>query len=253
MRATKAIASRWPLNLRARVLADVGRHLALHKLSAIGRPQYLMHSTLARTAMEAPNTTLSRDAGYPLGAFANGQSRSAEPAFLVDDLTRRNISMIADIERAAEAKRSMGEKFADGVAAVIGSWTFIIIQSVLLTIWVTLNLLAWAYRWDPYPFILLNLALSFQAAYASPIIMMSQNRQTQLADRRNHLDLQINLLAEQENTEMLRLLRRLCEAHEISVSDGSCDVLEKEVSAAAVLQEIDEAAKQHRSGNNAAK
>ena len=67
------------------------------------------------------------------------------------------------------------------------------------------------YQWDPYPFILLNLVLSFQAAFASPIIMMSQNRQAKVDARRNQLDLQINLLAEQENTEMLMLLRLLCE------------------------------------------
>jgi uncharacterized membrane protein len=92
----------------------------------------------------------------------------------------------------------------------IGSWTFILSQAVLLLIWMILNLVAWIRHWDPYPFILLNLALSFQAAFAGPIIMMSQNRQSRFIERRNQLDLQINLLAEQENTEMLRLLRLLC-------------------------------------------
>src|SRR6516164_9256533 len=74
-----------------------------------------------------------------------------------------------------------------------------------------------AFALDPYPFILLNLALSFQAAYATPILMMSQNRQARMAERRNHLDLQINLLAEQETTEILRLLRKLCEKQGIDV------------------------------------
>jgi uncharacterized membrane protein len=73
------------------------------------------------------------------------------------------------------------------------------------------NILGWWMQWDPYPFVLLNLVLSFQAAFASPIILMSQNRQARLSERRNHLDLQINLLAEQENTEQLLLLRLLCE------------------------------------------
>jgi uncharacterized membrane protein len=85
---------------------------------------------------------------------------------------------------------------------------------------VIVNLLAWKYRWDPYPFILLNLALSFQAAYASPIIMMSQNRQNRIADRRNELDLQINLLAEQESTETLHLLRKVCEKLGIDADEG---------------------------------
>ncbi|HEX4488781.1 MAG TPA: DUF1003 domain-containing protein, partial [Terriglobales bacterium] len=146
-------------------------------------------------------------------------------------------------ERESEARRTSGERLADLFAAVVGSWTFILIQSALLVAWVMLNLIAWSHHWDPYPFILLNLALSFQAAYASPIIMMSQNRQSQLADRRNRLDLQINLLSEQENTEMLRLLRKLCEANEIDISDKACEAFEQEVSADHVLKQIETAEK----------
>lgn len=62
------------------------------------------------------------------------------------------------------------------LAATTASWGFFIVESVLLAAWVTMNIIGWMKHWDPYPFILLNLALSFQAAYASPIIMMSQNR-----------------------------------------------------------------------------
>jgi uncharacterized membrane protein len=123
----------------------------------------------------------------------------------------RNVDAIARMEHALDAQRTFGERVADGFAAAVGSWPFIIVQTALLTAWVIANVCWLVYRWDPYPFILLNLVLSFQAAYASPIIMMSQNRQSKIADRRNQLDLQINLLAEQESTETLRLLRKLCE------------------------------------------
>jgi uncharacterized membrane protein len=123
----------------------------------------------------------------------------------------RNVEAIARMEHELEVQRTFGERVADGFAAVVGSWPFIIVQSLLLGAWVILNVCLVVFRWDPYPFILLNLVLSFQAAYASPIIMMSQNRQSKIADRRNQLDLQINLLAEQESTETLRLLRKLCE------------------------------------------
>ena len=146
-----------------------------------------------------------------------------ERAASVTELTRRNVETIATIEKAAENHRTYGERVADGFAAVVGSWTFIILQSVLLALWVVLNVVAWVEHWDPYPFILLNLALSFQAAYASPIIMMSQNRQAWLSERRNRLDLQINLLAEQETTEILRLLRKLCEKQGIPL-DGQTNV-----------------------------
>ncbi len=171
----------------------------------------------------------------------------------VDALTDKNIRTIAEVERVSEARRTFGERMADRFAAIVGSWTFIVIQSVLLVIWVTLNLIAWTYRWDPYPFILLNLALSFQAAYASPIIMMSQNRQSQLADRRNRLDLQINLLSEQENTEMLHLLRKLCEANGINVAEETCAALEQEVSAEHVLNQLETAEKKAKADKHAAK
>lgn len=73
-----------------------------------------------------------------------------------------------------------GAMLADRVAETVGSWRFIVIQSVLLGIWIMLNMIAFINHWDPYPFILLNLVLSFQAAYAAPIIMMSQNRQSEI-------------------------------------------------------------------------
>jgi uncharacterized membrane protein len=97
--------------------------------------------------------------------------------------------------------------------------------------------------WDPYPFILLNLALSFQAAYASPIIMMSQNRQARLSDERNHLALQVALLAEQEDTHTLRLLRKICERLEIPVNETEEKVLEEATDPKTLIRQIKEAEK----------
>jgi len=91
-----------------------------------------------------------------------------------------------------------GQRIADKVAATMGSWPFIIIQSTVLAAWIALNILGFVKHWDPYPFILLNLALSFQAAYAAPFIMMSQNRQ-QAVDRMQAADdYRINIKAELE-------------------------------------------------------
>jgi uncharacterized membrane protein len=77
-------------------------------------------------------------------------------------------------------KLTLGQRVADQVAATMGSWKFIILQSIILLVWIVLNVAAYVEHWDPYPFILLNLALSFQAAYAAPFIMMSQNRQQEI-------------------------------------------------------------------------
>lgn len=91
-----------------------------------------------------------------------------------------------------------GERIADQVAAVMGSWRFIIIQSMALALWVALNIVAFIQHWDPYPFILLNLMLSFQAAYAAPIIMMSQNRQAAIDRQDARHDYEVNMKAELE-------------------------------------------------------
>src|ERR1700690_628388 len=93
---------------------------------------------------------------------------------------------------------TVGQKIADTVAANMGSWRFIIIQSGILVIWIVLNVTAFIQQWDPYPFILLNLALSFQAAYAAPFIMMSQNRQQDIDRKHAENDFQVNVKAELE-------------------------------------------------------
>ncbi|MBP7670300.1 MAG: DUF1003 domain-containing protein [Ferrovibrio sp.] len=96
------------------------------------------------------------------------------------------------------APRSLGEKLADLVADRVGSWGFVVSQSLVLALWIIGN--AWFGRgaWDPYPFILLNLLLSFQAAYTAPIIMMSQNRMAGIDRRRAEQDYQVNVKAELE-------------------------------------------------------
>ena len=96
------------------------------------------------------------------------------------------------------ACRSPGARVSDAVAATVGSWRFIIIQSVLLVIWMALNVIGFIEHWDPYPFILLNVVLSFQAAYTAPIIMMSQNRQAQIDRDAAQHDYDINCKAELE-------------------------------------------------------
>ncbi|HEY2178505.1 MAG TPA: DUF1003 domain-containing protein [Caulobacteraceae bacterium] len=109
-------------------------------------------------------------------------------------LRRRNRRGAAD----PGSDLTLGQKVADAVAAGMGSWPFIIIQSCALMIWIGLNITAWMRHWDPYPFILLNLALSFQAAYAAPFIMMAQNRQQQIDRKEAETDHQINIKAELE-------------------------------------------------------
>lgn len=100
--------------------------------------------------------------------------------------------------KAHEETSSFGQKLSDKIASGMGSWKFIIWQSVIVIVWMILNIIAFFQHWDPYPFILLNLIFSTQAAYAAPIIMMSQNRQNQRDRLQADNDYKTNLEAKEE-------------------------------------------------------
>jgi len=104
---------------------------------------------------------------------------------------------------------NFGSKLADSVASGMGSWNFIIIQTLLVIMWMGLNILGFAYHWDVYPFILLNLLFSTQAAYAAPIIMMAQNRQNDRDRAQAFSDYQTNKEAKLEIEELARKLNSI--------------------------------------------
>ena len=97
-----------------------------------------------------------------------------------------------------EESRNYGQKLADNVATGMGSWKFIIIQTIIVVIWMSLNIVSWCYHWDIYPFILLNLVFSTQAAYAAPIIMMAQNRQSDRDREQANADYKVNIDSKNE-------------------------------------------------------
>jgi uncharacterized membrane protein len=104
---------------------------------------------------------------------------------------------------------TFGQRLADKVAAGMGSWKFIIIQTILVVLWMTLNIVGWFYRWDVYPFILLNLLFSTQAAYAAPIIMMSQNRQSERDRIQAKADYDTNIEAKEEIEALQKMLSKM--------------------------------------------
>ncbi len=108
-----------------------------------------------------------------------------------------------------EESRSFSERLADSVANGMGSWSFIIIQTILVVAWMALNFVAFIYHWDPYPFILLNLVFSTQAAYAAPIIMMAQNRQSDRDRIQAMEDFKTNVDAKKEIEELQRQLNAI--------------------------------------------
>jgi uncharacterized membrane protein len=94
-----------------------------------------------------------------------------------------------------EQQLSLGQRIADRTTIVLGSWMFIFIQLVVVAIWIILNMVAFLQHWDPYPFIFLNLAFSFQSAIVAPIILMSQNRQDQQDHIRDEAEFAVNTRA----------------------------------------------------------
>ena len=105
---------------------------------------------------------------------------------------------VKSVEEILEERTTSGQRAADCLARTVGSWPFILAQSVLLVCWVILNVTALLRHWDPYPFILMNLVLSLQAAYTAPVIMMSQNRQVARDRIEAHNDFVIDQKAEEE-------------------------------------------------------
>lgn len=108
-----------------------------------------------------------------------------------------------------ENNQSFGSRLADMVATGMGSWRFIIIQTCIVAVWMGLNVVALVNHWDPYPFILLNLLFSTQAAYAAPIIMMAQNRQNERDRMHAEADYQTNVDAKLEIEELTKKLNRM--------------------------------------------
>ena len=125
----------------------------------------------------------------------------------------KRVAARLDEDYEQHARRS--DRVADKVAAFGGSWTFIIIFACFLLVWITINLLPFlGLQFDPKPFILLNLILSFIAAFQAPIIMMSQNRQAARDKHESIIDFAINYKAEQEIDDMQQHLHRM--EHELA-------------------------------------
>lgn len=132
-----------------------------------------------------------------------------ERAIVERFISRRQVAR--NVDREFDQGRSFGERVADKVAAVGGSWRFIIAFGVFLAVWMALNSLVLAKAFDPYPYILLNLCLSCLAAIQAPIIMMSQNRQASADRLRAENDYQVNVKAELEILQVHEKLNQLRE------------------------------------------
>ena len=158
------------------------------------------------------------------------------------ELMQRNVETISKLENATQSQRTSGDTFADAVAGFCGTMAFVYLHVVFFGSWLLWNapwLTPKSAHFDPPPFQTLSTIVSLEAIFLSTFILISQNRQQRLADRRNHLDLQINMLAEQENSHMLTMLQKLVEHHGLGKPSEEAQILQQATNPEALAEHID--------------
>ena len=163
----------------------------------------------------------------------------ANPNKIETEVTRRNVSNIAEMERKAQLNRTTGDRFAEQITRFCGSMLFVWVHIVWFVAWVLLNTVSPLTKFDPFPFNFLTLAVSLEAIFLSTFILISENTRSRIDERRNHLDLQINLLAEQENTKMLELLHQIALKVGIDCNDKILVALEKNTQPDKLMEQIE--------------
>lgn len=157
-----------------------------------------------------------------------------------DPSTKRNIRAICEMEKKALKSRTVSARIGDVIATHAGRMWFIVAHMIWFAIWIPINLKPHGpIAFDPYPFPLLTTIVSLESIFLSLFLLMSQNRSGLLAEQRNHLDLQINLLAEDENTKMLQMLQALCEYHNLTIGhDPEIEVMTRRTEVGDVISDL---------------
>jgi len=160
----------------------------------------------------------------------------------VAELLQANVETIRRLDVKALQPQSLTDRLAAKVERFAGSPKFIWIHVVWFAAWIIANTIAPIRHFDPFPFTFLTLVVSLEAIFLSAFILMSQNVSSALSERRNQLDLQINLLSEQENTKMLQMLARIARKLEVPMDDdGTLSVLEQATRPEKLAEQIDKA------------
>lgn len=171
-----------------------------------------------------------------------GHEKSYRSSETGEDVTRKNVQAMHQLEEAAMSRRTGADRVAAAIARFCGQMTFVWIHVVLFALWITYNSLPWFKPFDPYPFTFLTLVVSLEAIFLSTFILISQNYDMRVAERRNQLDLQINLLAEQENTKILQLLELIASrVGAIERPDAEVAALEQAMRPEALARQIERA------------
>jgi uncharacterized membrane protein len=159
-----------------------------------------------------------------------------------EDVTRENVEAMRRLEEAQMGERTMSDRIAGAVARFCGSMTFVWLHVALFAVWIGYNVLPGVPQFDPYPFTFLTLVVSLEAIFLSTFILISQNYDMRISERRNQLDLQINLLSEQENTKMLQMLELIAKKVGAHVEDDpQVRALEEATRPESLVRQIEDA------------
>jgi len=168
-----------------------------------------------------------------------------------DQLIQQNVESILQLEEAAKGKRTRSDLVAEAIARFCGSMTFVWVHVIWFVGWVLVNVLPGIKHIDPFPFTFLTLVVSLEAIFLSTFILISQNHDTQISERRNHLDLQINLLSEQENTKMIGMLQAIAEKVGADLShDPHLDQMREETQPEKLAAQIEQREKESENATN---
>lgn len=204
--------------------------------------------------MEPPSRPEAAKNSVPADTRGLGADQNYHRPQSVEELTEENVQAIIKLEETARANRTATDRISSAIARFCGSMAFVWVHVVWFGGWIASNTIPGLPHFDPFPFTFLTLVVSLEAIFLSTFILISQNMDTRISERRNHLDLQVNLLAEQENTKMLLLLSRMAQKLGVTCDDDpTLEVLEQSTRPDRLASQIESADKKldqkHKAGS----
>lgn len=168
------------------------------------------------------------------------KNRTPSPSPSVEQLTQKNVETVISLEEAAREQRTAADRVAEKIARFCGSMTFVWVHVLWFGGWILFNLLPGIRHIDPFPFTFLTLIVSLEAIFLSTFILISQNLDSRISERRSHLDLQLNLLSEQENTKMIVMLHAIAAKLGADLTqDADIKALSEETQPERLIEQID--------------
>ncbi len=189
------------------------------------------------TDSSLPGATSGAEAKPEKQSIRNGNRPAGSS---VEQLTEQNVETVTRLEEEAREQRTATDRLAEKIANFCGSMTFLWVHVIWFGGWILLNSIPGIKHVDPFPFTFLTLIVSLEAIFLSTFILISQNLDSRISERRSHLDLQLNLLSEQENTKMIVMLHAIAAKVGADLSqDPHLEALSEETRPERLIEQIE--------------